>query len=290
MSLLSAQRPWLPLADACGYMTGLLGEFVEETELLSLALHRRLTLSVVFPDEVLVQLCKLVEEDDVQYAEAMSLDGRGTVRIPVGGPVVIAPTGQILRPQEKVYSLSVDTPCELPLIGGEQCDVRALFWKRSGVDAEETFDIDGTFVSLGSGVGKQYFRLVGKLEDGSPYPLGNLPHNAQLALTSVEIGRFVARCQSQTTGVESADKPDSGAALREPKWPWGEHHTELLSHLSAAADRFWVRFDPTDNTTAPTNEEVVLWLVQRGVSDRIAKAIATILRANGVPTGPRTAA
>lgn len=71
------------------------------------------------------------------------------------------------------------------------------------------------------------------------------------------------------------------------KWPWGDYETELLRKLATAADRFWKLYDPADNTTAPTNQQVVEWLKQQGVADRTAEVMATILRADGLPTGPR---
>lgn len=71
------------------------------------------------------------------------------------------------------------------------------------------------------------------------------------------------------------------------KWPWGDYETELLRKLATAADRFWKLYDPTDNTTAPTNQQVIEWLKQQGVADRTAEVMATILRADGLPTGPR---
>lgn len=72
-------------------------------------------------------------------------------------------------------------------------------------------------------------------------------------------------------------------------WPWGNHHTVLLGHLDAAAKRFWLLYDPADRTTAPTNEMVADWLQsERGVSKDKARAIASILRADGLPMGPRT--
>lgn len=72
------------------------------------------------------------------------------------------------------------------------------------------------------------------------------------------------------------------------RWPWGNHHTEALGHLEAAAKRFWVNHDPTDNTTAPTNKEVAAWLqAERKVSKTLAEAMASILRLDGLPTGPR---
>lgn len=81
----------------------------------------------------------------------------------------------------------------------------------------------------------------------------------------------------------SADTP--GLAGR---WPWGNHHTELLGHLEAAARRFWVEYDPSDTTTAPTNVTVSDWLKkERKVSGQMADAIASMLRPDGLPTGPR---
>lgn len=70
-------------------------------------------------------------------------------------------------------------------------------------------------------------------------------------------------------------------------WPWGTHETVLLRHLAAAANRFWVNYDPSDIGTAPTNSVVIDWLRERGVAQRTAEVIATLLRADGLPTGPR---
>lgn len=66
-----------------------------------------------------------------------------------------------------------------------------------------------------------------------------------------------------------------------------KHNTNLLSQLDAARVKFWDNYDPTDTTTAPRNEDVKSWLVSNGVSKTIAASMATILRADGLPTGPR---
>jgi len=72
------------------------------------------------------------------------------------------------------------------------------------------------------------------------------------------------------------------------RWPWGDHQTELLGHLEAAARRYWINYDPSDPTTAPTNKTVIEWLKkERKVSSAKAEAIASMLRADGLPTGPR---
>ena len=71
-------------------------------------------------------------------------------------------------------------------------------------------------------------------------------------------------------------------------WPWGSHHTELLGHLEAAAQNFWVNHDPDDLGTLPTNVVVSGWLQKtRGVSKTMANSIASMLRPDGLPTGPR---
>jgi hypothetical protein len=73
------------------------------------------------------------------------------------------------------------------------------------------------------------------------------------------------------------------------KWPWGNHNTKDLEHLAAAANRFWTLYDPSDFTTAPTNKVVADWLVtNRGVARERAGYMASILRADGLPDGPRT--
>jgi hypothetical protein len=72
-------------------------------------------------------------------------------------------------------------------------------------------------------------------------------------------------------------------------WPWGSYETKLLRSLGAAANKLWKNYDPEDPTTAPTNEQVTTWLMeQEGVTERTAEVIATILRADGLPTGPRS--
>lgn len=81
-------------------------------------------------------------------------------------------------------------------------------------------------------------------------------------------------------------KPEGDSAL--VRWPWGGHSTAHLEHLEAAARKWWTLYDPNDPTTAPTNDTVADWLQsERGVSKEKARAIASILRADGLPTGPR---
>jgi len=71
------------------------------------------------------------------------------------------------------------------------------------------------------------------------------------------------------------------------KWPWGDHETKLLRKLAEAAHEWWSTYDPEDTSTAPKNEKVSEWLEDQGVSKRVSEVMAQILRADGLPTGPR---
>jgi hypothetical protein len=77
-------------------------------------------------------------------------------------------------------------------------------------------------------------------------------------------------------------------AAQTSKWPWGNYETELLCSLAVAAEEYWSEYKPEDPTTAPTNEEVVDWLVDnQKISKRTAEVMATILRADNLHPGPR---
>lgn len=95
---------------------------------------------------------------------------------------------------------------------------------------------------------------------------------------------------AQGAGSEAGVKiaaPDSPATTVDT-WPWGNHHTTALGHLAAAARRFWVNHDPADTGTAPKNADVSGWLQDEcKVSKNLADSIASILRMDGLPTGPR---
>ena len=71
------------------------------------------------------------------------------------------------------------------------------------------------------------------------------------------------------------------------RWPWGDYETTLLRKLADAAEKFWKLYDPSDASTAPTNNDVKKWLIGQGVAERNAQVMATILRAEGLQTGPR---
>jgi len=118
----------------------------------------------------------------------------------------------------------------------------------------------------------------------------NLPFNEKdhehtietLLVTRLERDRFE---REYRIGAYAGTMPDLHNA---GKWPWGNHETELLRKLAAAAARFYgSNFDPNDIDTAPTNEDVSEWLQAQGISKRLADVMASILRQDGLRTGRR---
>lgn len=115
------------------------------------------------------------------------------------------------------------------------------------------------------------------------------------ATCGVELGEFAAwalkigwHMPQQMCELGIAYRSNAVGEPASARWPWGDYETPLLKALAAAADRWWKRYDPTDATTAPTNDAVVEWLRKEfpdpPMSANIASAIATILRAPSVPT------
>lgn len=98
-------------------------------------------------------------------------------------------------------------------------------------------------------------------------------------------------CEQSATRFEQTQinngKPVPETSLTR-KWPWGTYETKRLRTLAEAVERFWVRYDPEDKTTAPTNKQVEEWLIERGESKRAAEIMASIIRPEDIPPGPRT--
>lgn len=65
------------------------------------------------------------------------------------------------------------------------------------------------------------------------------------------------------------------------------HTTFLTAKLQEANVKFWKLYDPSDRSTAPTNEQITTWLMGEGVSKRTAEVMASMLRADDLPVGRR---
>lgn len=80
------------------------------------------------------------------------------------------------------------------------------------------------------------------------------------------------------------EPPRSG---RQGPWPWGAYTTEGLEILAEAVRLFWADFDPEAPDDAPTNAEVIKYLTGRGMSERVAESVASLIRHERAPVGRR---
>ncbi|GAB3362733.1 MULTISPECIES: hypothetical protein [Giesbergeria] len=151
------------------------------------------------------------------------------------------------------------------------------------LDLLEYVALHGNYHSASSdaSIDKNYFNFV--FERAEIFNFLNR-HGLNLGYVAVET--------SESTTPTAATQAPTVPALNdstEPEsyWPWGNHHTEALGHLEAAAREFWSAYDHTKPRTAPKNEVVSNWLQARGVSKTNSDVMASILRLDGLPTGPR---
>jgi hypothetical protein len=116
----------------------------------------------------------------------------------------------------------------------------------------------------------------GQLDGGAALAVPR-PRGVEVALGA---GKHPRRRQARDTEVEGHEGGVRSCRNR------GEHDTKLLRELAAAASQFWTEYDPARPATAPTNEEVIAWLLGRKVAKRVAEVIAQILRADDLRPGP----
>lgn len=71
------------------------------------------------------------------------------------------------------------------------------------------------------------------------------------------------------------------------RWPWGNYTTKNLELLADVAKQWWSTYDPDVPGTAPTNRDVIEYVKAKGESTKLGDSIASILRADDLPTGRR---
>jgi hypothetical protein len=109
--------------------------------------------------------------------------------------------------------------------------------------------------------------------------------------TRTELSRWLSvNCLKSVYGFDleltKTVTPVDDAKLAGARWP--AHETKNLTALRLAAVKWWTNYSPNDPTTAPKNEVVIEWLIKaHDLSPTLAGAMATILRADKLKTGPR---
>lgn len=181
MSKLFALKSWFSLFDASLYLSSSLGEPVNEGDILRLALDNKLRLSAIFVEGVLARLLTPVREGEIEYNEVPTLNGKGTLKLPVNGSVFYTAWGAALQSQnDQIFWLEEEEPYDLMMMGGERADVQRRYWSLAGMAMEESTNLDGTFVSGGG----RFFQLMASHtpKESGHYPMGSLPDGAVFVL------------------------------------------------------------------------------------------------------------
>jgi len=134
------------------------------------------------------------------------------------------------------------------------------------------------------------------LFDQDAFALYGWPHDKVPVFKAIGVGPIIFDASSAVVQSNQASVSLEGVAPSLPieqeptakRWPWGDHSTKNLEHLAAAGAHWWSSFDPSKTTTAPTSKDVEDWLIKvRKVPKSQAESMARILRADGLPHGPR---
>ena len=110
---------------------------------------------------------------------------------------------------------------------------------------------------------------------------------------TADFARWAVRMGKKSSVWQKLPPAFEKLASEEPAttWPWGDHHTELLDHLNAAA-ALWDKYESSSPATAPTRDDVIAFLTARKLRDgrdfpkRVAEVMAQILRADDLKNGP----
>lgn len=163
-------------------------------------------------------------------------------------------------------------------------DAREIAMRAAGVNEIAQSNIPGPFIAWAKRVGLPFpVELEVKVAERGPIADWRTAYEQEHVAHAATIEQANARIAELER--EAAEAKDAAAH----RWPWGSYETERLRKLAAVVQRFWVNYDPAERDTAPTNEAIKSWLkTDQGVqSDNIAAAIATIVRADGLPSGRR---
>lgn len=95
--------------------------------------------------------------------------------------------------------------------------------------------------------------------------------------TSIDRANIFAKCEAVKSIRDQDSVPERGSIPAAPT-PNPSYRSDELALMNQASIQWWARADESDPTTHHDNQTVTAWLIQRGFSERKAKAAASIIR------------
>lgn len=194
MSKLFRLKKWLTLADAAKYLTALFGEDVGQADVLRLGLDGHLQLSIHFVNGAYARRWIVVAPESIKWNTVPTLDLKGTLQLPEGGPVWTGEDGLTRQLSKAVIELENEV-WDLPLLGAERLDIEHEYQRLTEGPAVTGVFLDGTLVRSTAG---DFYQLQAhfsdneyarKLELKKPYrhpdnfyPAGGLPEGSVIVV------------------------------------------------------------------------------------------------------------
>ena len=193
MSKLLQLKEWVTLADAAKHLSAAFSEEVTVSDLLQLALDRRITLSCNFVNHGKAHPCRVVNYSDEKLTEEVGQGiftkellwfelPEGALDALSGEKKTLFPSGHYLASlrlgANRYLNVSEDVTTlrgifDLPMVGGERLDISYEYHQRTGGPEVTLTNIDGAFVSADE---EQMYQLLEDFDDNE-YQSGS---NAQL--------------------------------------------------------------------------------------------------------------
>lgn len=307
-------KDWLTLPAAAKHISGICGEEVTEADILRFALDGHLKLSVNFVNLTNARCGRLIKWNDPAPPRTTANWLNKMPNIPneilewktLGLPPLRINDTETVYLDEEVITLS--GIWDLPMIGSEWWDIEHKWheltggppidpWNEAGVFVEGPDNIIYQLQTLFSENDYQIFSdrqlaLLKGLIDGNnlsrekgnelisrhirewekylsqPHEdylmAAQLPHNSILVIRTDNLRKFEQLiCDSE--------------AEAQPK-AFCNIPSKNLSLLITASERFWQNADPEEQDTHPINKDIEDWLKDKGLSERLAGAGASIIR------------
>jgi hypothetical protein len=280
MSRLAKLKGWVSIDEAAMYLQTALGETVAPKDLLQLAIQETLRVAVRFPQPICARrIVRIISDDEISSDSTVGTSGLNWIWLGQHWP---HKSMAILDPDASYF----DGIFELAMIGGEVEVIRTNEWIGNH---EPPFgphsnghivlrNSQGELVTPITILWDQGTDIAGRPNDDCGW--FGLPDTARLIVKFNDLNAIIEQAENRTSKENKSNRLS---------WPWGEHETQYLRILVEAATQWWSSYEPGNNKTAPTNHEVSDWLFrERKISKNLADAMASILRADDLPTGPRT--